>query len=137
MKNYLIYEEDPGPFIKKVSSSNEDQLLLNVAKSEKWIESDYSPKHYFIKSGKPKKYPQKPDYPSNFNYELESWIAEEDSCWANLRRERDSFLSECDWTQMPDAPVDKAAWAEYRQKLRDLPQNTTDPTNVDWPEKPK
>ena len=55
---------------------------------------------------------------------------------AMLRRKRDQMLAACDWTQVPDAPVDSQAWAAYRQALRDLPANTTDPRNVAWPEKP-
>lgn len=30
-------------------------------------------------------------------------------------------LSQTDWTQLPDAPVDSNLWATYRQDLRDLP----------------
>ena len=39
-----------------------------------------------------------------------------------IRIERDKRLIDCDWTQLPDVPsnVDKAAWATYRQALRDL-----------------
>lgn len=56
--------------------------------------------------------------------------------WRVLRAERNRLLAECDWTQALDSPVDKAAWATYRQSLRDLPQNTTDPLNPIWPERP-
>jgi len=56
--------------------------------------------------------------------------------WVNLRNSRNFLLQGCDWTQAPDAPVDSAAWATYRQQLRDLPDNTTDPRNVVWPEPP-
>jgi len=49
---------------------------------------------------------------------------------------RDGRLKDSDWTQVPDAPVDAAAWAVYRQQLRDLPANTPDPRNVEWPEPP-
>jgi len=48
---------------------------------------------------------------------------------------RNKKLLDSDWTQLPDAPVDKEAWAEYRQKLRDLPK-TTDTLNVVWPDRP-
>jgi hypothetical protein len=58
------------------------------------------------------------------------------AAWATLRRRRDALLAQSDWTQVPDAPVDKVAWAEYRQALRNLPQTTADPTNVDWPVAP-
>ena len=44
-----------------------------------------------------------------------------------FRVERDAKLKESDWTQIADAPVDKVAWAAYRQALRDLP------TNSEWP----
>lgn len=37
-----------------------------------------------------------------------------------VRTERNQKLAESDWTQLPDAPVDKTAWAAYRQALRDL-----------------
>lgn len=57
--------------------------------------------------------------------------------WFRLRAERHSRLAACDWTQVPDAPVDRAAWAAYRQKLRDLPANTADPRNVIWPTPPQ
>jgi hypothetical protein len=53
-----------------------------------------------------------------------------------LKRKRNQMLASCDWTQVPDAPVDQAAWATYRQQLRDLPASTTDPSNVVWPERP-
>ena len=61
------------------------------------------------------------------------------AAWIMLRRERKSLLSESDWTQGNDSPLSeekKAEWAMYRQALRDLPANTTDPTNVTWPVPP-
>ena len=53
-----------------------------------------------------------------------------------LRIERNRRLAASDWTQVPDAPVDHQAWAAYRQALRDLPANTTDPRHVVWPTPP-
>jgi hypothetical protein len=41
--------------------------------------------------------------------------------WEQIKLWRNSQLSASDWTQTLDAPVDKAAWATYRQALRDLP----------------
>ena len=59
-----------------------------------------------------------------------------DEAWWELRSERNRKLQLCDWTQVPDAPVNKHAWATYRQQLRDLPYNVTDPFNVTWPTAP-
>lgn len=56
--------------------------------------------------------------------------------WRELRIRRSQLLAQCDWTQVPDAPVDQAAWAAYRQALRDLPSNTVDPENPNWPQPP-
>lgn len=54
----------------------------------------------------------------------------------NTREERNRLLQESDWTQLADAPVDSAAWAEYRQQLRDLPQQQGFPYSVVWPTEP-
>ena len=53
-----------------------------------------------------------------------------------MRLERNRLLSACDWTQVPAAPVDKAAWATYRQALRDITESPLWP-DVDWPNKPE
>lgn len=47
--------------------------------------------------------------------------ATDDQKWEQIRLWRDAKLAASDWTQVADAPVDKAAWATYRQALRDLP----------------
>tara|TARA_Y100000310_G_scaffold218461_1_gene219771 strand:+ start:1034 stop:1249 length:216 start_codon:yes stop_codon:yes gene_type:complete len=54
-----------------------------------------------------------------------------------LRCERDRLLGETDWTQGADVPdAIKSKYTEYRQALRDLPENTADPDNPTWPTKP-
>jgi hypothetical protein len=55
---------------------------------------------------------------------------------ANIRSQRNTLLSESDWTQLVDAVVNQEAWAAYRQALRDIPQQEGFPSNVVWPEKP-
>ena len=54
-----------------------------------------------------------------------------------VRGERDSKLSSSDWTQVADAPVNKQAWATYRQALRDIPLQAGFPWNVSWPTQPE
>ena len=54
----------------------------------------------------------------------------------SVRQQRDDKLSKCDWTQVADAPVDKAAWATYRQALRDLPKEAGFPWDMTWPTAP-
>jgi len=60
----------------------------------------------------------------------------EEQLAAQARSQRDALLSQSDWTQVSDAPVDQTAWAEYRQALRDLPQQAGFPTEITWPVKP-
>lgn len=52
------------------------------------------------------------------------------------RAERNAKLSQSDWTQVSDAPVDKAAWATYRQALRDITTQIGFPENIIWPTSP-
>jgi len=55
---------------------------------------------------------------------------------AEVRQQRNELLSACDWTQLPDAPVDRTAWATYRQELRDITAQAGFPWNVQWPVAP-
>jgi len=51
----------------------------------------------------------------------------------SVRTARDEKLKDSDWTQIADAPVDKAAWATYRQALRDVPTQSGFPWEITWP----
>jgi len=42
--------------------------------------------------------------------------------WIQVRRERDSALKESDWRAVKDRVL-PTAWKDYRQALRDLPQD--------------
>ena len=55
--------------------------------------------------------------------------------WNVIRAERNKLLFASDWTQLPDAPVDAAAWATYRQALRDI-TTQANPFAIVWPESP-
>jgi hypothetical protein len=55
-----------------------------------------------------------------------------DTQWQVVRTQRNQMLKDTDWTQLSDSPVDKAAWALYRQALRDITQQP-DPFNITWP----
>jgi hypothetical protein len=56
--------------------------------------------------------------------------------WERLRLLRYSLLSQSDSRVGTDAPGDVDAWKAYRQQLRDLPANTTDPRQAVWPAPP-
>lgn len=59
---------------------------------------------------------------------------------SGIKFERDKLLAESDWIALKDVKLSKekyAAWAEYRQKLRDITKQEGYPTNVIFPEKPE
>jgi len=53
----------------------------------------------------------------------------------NLRSERNRLLTETDVYALADRTMSDEMRA-YRQALRDLPANTSDPQNPTWPTKP-
>ncbi len=59
----------------------------------------------------------------------------ESSPWTELRHNRDILLTESDWMAVADRTM-SAEETAYRQALRDLPSNTTDPENPVYPTKP-
>ena len=55
---------------------------------------------------------------------------------ASVRASRTQKLKDCDWTQLADSTADKAAWATYRQALRDITTQAGFPWSVEWPTNP-
>lgn len=58
--------------------------------------------------------------------------------WESIRSTRNTKIAATDWTQVDDAPftnVEKAAWATYRQALRDI-TTQADPFAIEWPVAP-
>ena len=53
-----------------------------------------------------------------------------------LRKHRNARLQETDWMANSDVTMSDA-WKTYRQALRDLPANTSDPANPTYPTKPE
>lgn len=58
-----------------------------------------------------------------------------ENAWNELRTKRNRLLAETDYLALSDVTL-STEMAEYRQALRDLPANTSDPANPVWPTKP-
>lgn len=54
-----------------------------------------------------------------------------------VRRERDHLLAATDYFMLPDAPEPPDGIAEYRQALREVPEQPGFPHDVDWPKIPE
>lgn len=61
----------------------------------------------------------------------------DDEVAGQVRAERNDKLTASDWTQVADAPVDKAVWATYRQALRDVTGQEGFPWAIIWPTQPE
>jgi hypothetical protein len=105
---YLIYEVSTG--VPRVSISSQLLAEANLNDGEAWVElpEDYFPEDdCLVVDGQLVK-----QAPPAFNVV------------AYARHLRTGFLAESDWTQAVDNALSaetKAAWAAYRQELRDFP----------------
>lgn len=63
--------------------------------------------------------------------------ATNEQLWEQIRNWRKVELAASDWTQVADSTADKAAWATYRQALRDLPSQNADPKKIVFPTRPE
>ena len=60
--------------------------------------------------------------------------------WITIKHTRNQLLATSDWTQANDAvltPAERTAWQDYRQTLRDIPQDFINPDLVTFPRNPK
>lgn len=122
---YTVYDSQGNFKRSMMTLANEPSDIVD---GEVWFEGKYSP--YSRVEGGVVVEASEAEIDANQQAEAEALL------WRELRIRRSQLLAQCDWTQVPDAPVDQSAWAAYRQALRDLPGNTVDPANPDWPTPP-
>ena len=126
MKSYVIYNADGDIIRAGVSDSD----VAQNGEGEFEIECEWNTdlQNYKVIDGALVRKPQSEIDAMDFAVNMQK-----------LRNDRDSMLTASDWTQTPDSPLSEAqqqSWRDYRQALRDLPENTTDPLNPTWPSKP-
>lgn len=109
---FPVIPTDPPPYDYRVNLER-TAVSTAVEQSEHWIE------RWISTPATPEEIQERTDVEANA-----------------VRQERDRLLEECDWTQLPDTPVDPAAWTTYRQELRNVPQQAGFPWNVTWPVPP-
>ena len=58
--------------------------------------------------------------------------------WHTVRKERDNLLKQTDWRAVKDRTMSQA-WKDYRQALRDLPQDHEEANDAaaNWPQPPE
>lgn len=97
-----------------------------------------------------------PNDPQNRHYQMvQTWIGEgntpdpefteqeiTDNLWAEIRSVRDSLLKQTDFMVLSDVfshynTTEQGEITTYRQGLRNVPENTSDPTNPAWPARPQ
>jgi hypothetical protein len=66
----------------------------------------------------------------------EAKAAKDEEQAKSVRASRTEKLKDSDWTQLADSTADKAAWATYRQALRDITAQEGFPWDIEWPEQP-
>jgi hypothetical protein len=126
MKSLTIYDTATGEVKKTIVVPSHH--VVKLAEGEAILDGQYDDAKFMVVDGKPV---ERPMVPVSESHSEPQPVTE-----ADMRKLRNALLTASDWTQVADAPVDQAAWAEYRQALRDLPANTDDPRNVVWPEQP-
>ena len=132
-------------------------ILSGIGTDMSWIPSDVHAVHWNETSGEIEYNDGKPNLSissigiysqaeTTFNNEIkrrkdldDEYLNSSSFLWMKLRSERDNLLLSSDFTQLGDiglSETKKTEWVNYRQLLRDLPANTSDPANPTWPTRP-
>jgi len=120
---YTKYDADTG-VIEYTFGGKGGDLECN----QPYIEGEYSGNEYVVVDGEAVRKPES---------DIKSF--QDSRLLVGIINMRNGLLSESDWTQSNDSPLTdakKTEWATYRQALRDLPANTSDPANPVWPSQP-
>lgn len=133
----------------RLAGSQEDRDA-NTPAGHGWIEGAFDSRCFVVEQhvddfgdAFPRAAPRTPPRPSDNAYQTWAWddaagdwVAQPTSAWraAQVRAQRDRLLAASDWTQGRDVPAaTSAAWAPYRQALRDITAQPGFPDSITWP----
>jgi hypothetical protein len=135
MKNITLYNIRGQ--VTAVMSVPEIDVEL-VTKDQLWVEGISNPMTQYVSNGQITDMPPKPGETYIFDYDTKQWVNDYDVALAKAVEKRNALLWRSDWTQLPDVPLaTKAAWAEYRQALRDITDQPGYPYDIVWPTPPQ
>lgn len=151
--SFTVYDKSTGEILRTGVANNPAAQVLYMSEDFIPVES-FDPENEYVKNGVLKRREPSPGVWAVWDLETEQWVdvltAEEHAeleageleiQFTILRQERDKRLAASDWTDTLSASQRLSKdvqdqWAAYRMALRDLPDNTVDPTNVEWPVPP-
>ena len=132
---YTIYSEITGQILRVVQT---DHIESQLQEDQLHIEGSFDDTRYYIDNGSPVEIPEKPSPYADFDYTTKQWVVNNAMVVFNVLEKRKKLLAGTDWTQMPDVTLaNKAAWATYRQELRDITAQAGYPTEITWPTPPQ
>lgn len=141
MIEYIRYKKSTG-VITQTGLYLEDKIQLLEDDIHGVLIGSADDSVHYISNGEIKKYPERPSLDHEWNGS--EWVdfrdesEKIDQIISRIRGRRNRLLIESDWTQLPDAPVNQQAWAEYRQALRDITnQGNLGADAVKWPQPPE
>jgi hypothetical protein len=128
-----IYKISNGEILRVVSAPD-DMIALQINQGEDYIVGDFADDLFYISNGKAIQKPLSPNDDYVWNPDTKKWVYSKttDDLANDAIIKRNDLLLASDWTQLQDAPADKQAWAEYRQHLRDVTQQSGFPITIDW-----
>jgi len=139
MADISIYLQSNGQIVR-VTICPDDKINSQYDPTiEKYVSGIYPGNEFYVINNLPVNIPPAPNSYSVFNYDTKQWIdpRTDQTQWIVVKAQRNTLLAESDWTQLPDVVLsNKAAWATYRQELRDI-TTQSDPFNIIWPSKPE
>ena len=130
---YTIYSQKTGQILRIVQTNDIESQLQD---GESYLEGSIDDSAYYIENGSAVEIPPQPNQYSIFDFVTKQWVEDQNSALAYVLPKRQKLLYASDWTQIPNGPLtveQQAAWATYRQELRDITAQTGYPFNVIWP----
>lgn len=136
--NYTIYTQATGQIVRVINTDNID---LQLAEGEAYLEGNYDDIGYYIANAQPVEISQKPSVYAEFDYSTKQWVLNPQLAELDVKKQRRQLLLNTDWTDTLSAKnrLGEALynqWQIYRQALRDITSQSGYPYTVQWPTPP-
>ena len=134
---HVIYYDHQGRITRATGLPDGLEPAPEPGESYLVLDAYQDPAGHYVSHGHLAPIPPSPSPTHEWDWSRKVWVYRPAIAARQARRQRDTLLAACDWTQLPDVPTAaKAAWAAYRQALRDVTTQPGFPEEVTWPHPP-
>lgn len=136
IEKVVVFEKATGRVVSSGTAQMPERMVTDTL--DVLVGASAVPNESYVQAGAVVNVSQKPSQFHDFDWSAKQWVANPESAWYSIKKQRARLLAASDWMVTKAAESGQTVppeWVAYRQALRDITLQA-DPWVIVWPVAP-